>query len=94
MARLGISGSKADEVARNIANRTWADADKRAKRAGYGGATQMIQLFGTEAGGNAAAITAQRNQTQRNQEALSSATPSGGIIRRLMDAVADPEIGG
>lgn len=93
LARLGISGSKADEMAGNIASRTWADANRRAQRAGYGNATQMVQLFGNQAGGDAAAISAQRNDTQRQQTAMSSITPTGGPIRRLMTALSDPNVG-
>ena len=93
LSRLGISGSKADEMAGNIASRTWADANRRAQRAGYGNATVLLQLTGNQAGGDAAAISAQRNDTQRQQTAMSGVTPTGGPIRRLMTALSDPNIG-
>jgi hypothetical protein len=93
LARFGITGARAEQMARSIANRTWQNADQRARSAGYGGATQMLQLYGTRAGEDAQAVRNQRDSVQSQQTAMSAVRPPGGPIRRIMDLLNDPDIG-
>jgi hypothetical protein len=93
LARFGITGGRADQMARSIANRTWQNADQRARSSGYGGATQMLQLYGTRAGEDAQAVRNQRDRVQSQQTAMSDAGPPRGPIRRIMDLLNDPDIG-
>lgn len=93
LSRFGITGARAEQMARSIANRTWQNADQRARSSGYGGATQMLQLYGSRAGGDAQAVRNQRDRVQAGQTAASAAGPAGGPIRRIMDLLNDPNIG-